>query len=447
MYDPFIDDATASSQPLPESYWASTVTETTQFSQLTEQRHCDIAIIGSGFTGMSCAHYLQQQQGVNAVVLEANQPGWGCSGRNAGFVLPGSGRLDFGSLCKQYGEQQAQTTINEYYQALETLEDLVQYADAKCDLSTGGYLKIGHSQQAFENLCRGTERLPEEFAAQYEIISAEQVKSDYIPDYPSFGGVYRKAGQSLNPLKLSLALANKLASDSVPIYGNSPVLNIVKTAQGYQVNTPQGTLTCEKVVLASNAYSLKNLLPGLSEKQFPVLSSVLVTSGLPQAVAEQWQANLMAMDTRSLKYYFRLLPDNRLLFGGRGAITGAEANTKQSQLKLKAAFDRYFPALKQLSTDWFWSGWVSVSADDIPHVLQSEQYPGIYYATGYCGSGLAYSCQAGKRLADYILTPEKVPQSPVYQKPLPAFPFSAFRRTGLQLFYAWHRLVEQITMK
>lgn len=446
MYDPLIDDATASSQPLPGSYWASSVSDVQQYAPLTEQRHCDVAIIGSGFTGMACARHLQQS-GLNSIILEANQPGWGCSGRNAGFVLPGSGRSDYGSLSKQYGEQQARSTINEYYQALETLEELVQYADAKCDISTGGYLKIGHSQQAFENLRRGTERLPEEFATQYEIISAEQVKSDYIPDYPSFGGVYRKAGQSLNPLKLSLALADKLSADSQPIYGNSPVLNIEKLGKGYQLATPEGTVDCDKVVLASNAYSLKNLLPGLSEKQFPVLSSVLVTSVLPQSVADKWQANLMAMDTRSLKYYFRLLPDNRLLFGGRGAITGAEANTKQSQQKLKAAFDRYFPALKQLSTDWFWSGWVSVSADDIPHVLQSEQYPGIYYATGYCGSGLAYSCQAGKRLADWLSNPAQLPQSPVYQKPLPAFPFSPFRRTGLKMFYAWHRLVEQITMK
>lgn len=446
MYDPLTDRVTATGQPYPASYWADTVAETPRFSSLTADKSYDVVIVGAGFSGLSCAHYLQQQSDLNIAVIDANQPGWGCSGRNAGFILPGSGRLDYTSLCRQHGKQSAILTIDEYYQALDTIAELIEWSEAQCDVSSGGYLKIGHSQKAFEALKRGSERLPRAYQDQYQVLSATEIQSQFIPDYPSFGGVYRAAGQALNPLKLSLALAEKL-NNSVDIFADSAITRIDREASLYRLKTQQGQLTASKVVLASNAYSLKSLLPGLTEKQFPVLSSVLVTSPLPEAIAKKWEASLMAMDTRSLKYYFRLLDDNRILFGGRGAITGAKADTQNSKAQLKSAFDRYFPALKDLKSEWFWSGWVSVSADDIPHVLESELYPQLYYATGYCGSGLAYSCQAGKRLADMLTNPEAIPDSPVYRKTIPAFPMSQFRRTGLAIFYAWQRMMEQLTMK
>lgn len=446
MYDPLIDRVTAEGQPYPASYWSDSVAETPRFASLIAEKRYDVVIIGAGFTGLSCAHYLQHQSELNVAVIDANQPGWGCSGRNAGFILPGSGRLDYASLCRQYGEQSALHTIDEYYQALDTIADLINWSGAQCDVSSGGYLKIGHSQKAFEALKRGSERLPLAYRDQYQVLSAAEIQSHFIPDYPSYGGVYRAAGQSLNPLKLSLALAEKL-KNSVDIFADAAITRIAKEDNHYRLETQEGQLNADKVILASNAYSLKSLLPGLTEKQFPVLSSVLVTSPLPDTIAQKWKANLMAMDTRSLKYYFRLLNDNRILFGGRGAITGGNADTQHSKTQLKAAFDRYFPALKDLTCEWFWSGWVSVSADDIPHVLESELYPNLYYATGYCGSGLGYSCQAGKRLADMLKNPEAVPDSPVYRKAIPAFPMSPFRRTGLAIFYAWQRMMERLTMK
>ncbi|BDX05363.1 NAD(P)/FAD-dependent oxidoreductase [Planctobacterium marinum] len=447
MYDPLIDNATASGDAYPDSYWTESLKAAPKFPSLQQDESYDVVIIGAGFTGMACARYLSANSNLNIALIDANQPGWGCSGRNAGFILPGSGRLDYTSLSAKYGQAQAATTLDEYYQAIDTLQELKEYAGAQCDVSSGGYLKIGHSQQAFERLRSASEQLPDAYKSQYKVVSAEEIRTRFIPDYPSFGGVFRTAGQALNPLKLSVAIAQRLAKDGIPIYADSAIEAILANNDGYQLETPQGVLQAKKVVMASNAYSLKSLLPGLTEKQFPVLSSVLVTTPLPESIAKQWRAHLMAMDTRSLKYYFRLLDDNRILFGGRGAVTGADANTQASQKKLKAAFDRYFPALTTLSTERFWSGWISVSADDIPHALESEQHPGIYYATGYCGSGLSFSCQAGKRLADMICKPESALNSPVYQKQIPAFPFSSMRRTGLTLFYAWHRILEHITMK
>ena len=240
-------------------------------------------------------------------------------------------------------------------------------------------------------------------------------------------------------LKFAINLANTIAYQQENIYSNTPVLEIKKSGSRYVVITPDAEISCHRVVLTSNAYSLKGLLPGITEKQFPVLSSVMVTSPITASEAAGWKQHLMAMDTRSLKYYFRILPDNRILFGGRGAITGKDANTKESQIRLKRSFEQYFPALANLTTEYFWSGWISVSADNMPHVMESKKYPNLYYATGYCGSGLAYSCQAGKRLAQWICETQYGPEAPMYQADIPSFPFAGCRRLGLQLYYAWHR--------
>lgn len=53
----------------------------------------DVAIVGGGFTGISAALHLAEA-GADVILLEAQSPGWGASGRNSGFRCLGGGRLD-----------------------------------------------------------------------------------------------------------------------------------------------------------------------------------------------------------------------------------------------------------------------------------------------------------------------------------------------------------------
>ena len=67
------------------SYWAATAgPPPTDDGPLASDRDAEVAIIGAGYTGLSCAYYLAKSHGIDAVVLEANRPGWGCTGRNGG---------------------------------------------------------------------------------------------------------------------------------------------------------------------------------------------------------------------------------------------------------------------------------------------------------------------------------------------------------------------------
>jgi len=134
------------------------------------------------------------------------------------------------------------------------------------------------------------------------------------------------------------------------------------------------------------------------------------------------------MDTRALKYYYRKLPDNRILFGGRGAITGKGAEDPYFSQRLLAVLKTNFPALENIKYDYTWSGWLSMALDDLPHIFQNEQR-NVFYSMGYCGSGVSFSVQAGKRLAQKVAG-QSTPNLPLYQKALPKFPFAPFRRIG-----------------
>lgn len=436
MHDPLVDGPLPNQQPYVDSYWRSTFAQPSPTPELEKEISTDVAIIGGGYTGLSAATYLHRQ-GVDAVLLEANQVGWGCSGRNAGFLLPGSGRLDYFSLAKKYGVEAAESVYAEFYQSLDTVDELMQLSEAKADLTQGGYLKIAHSESAAKSMRSGWEALPPHWRKHNEYIAASEIKT-FIPNYKGHGALYREAGQGLNPLKYATALGKYLVTNGISLFCNSPVQYWQKSNGMHLLKTPKGLVKARKVIIAANAYGTKHL-HGICKNQFPVLSSVMVTSPLAKEVSERWQAGLMAMDTRSLKYYYRLLPDNRLLFGGRGAITGKNADSELSQQRLFATMKQYFPTLHNLTMDFFWSGWVSVSADNIPHVTTLTDDPSVSYGTGYCGSGVAFASHAGKRLAQ--MQYEKTGSNPIYTKPIPTFPFAQFRRLGLAAFYAWHRMM------
>ena len=145
------------------------------------------------------------------------------------------------------------------------------------------------------------------------------------------------------------------------------------------------------------------------------------------------------MDTRELKYYYRLLPDNRILFGGRSAISGKASNDPKYQQRLLAELKETFVGLEKVSLDYVWSGWISVAFDQMPHLFRTSD--DIFYATGYCGSGVSFSSWAGDALGKMIN--EESFQSPLLTE-LPRFPFSPFRRLGQRMFYQYGRLKDAI---
>jgi glycine/D-amino acid oxidase-like deaminating enzyme len=160
-------------------------------------------------------------------------------------------------------------------------------------------------------------------------------------------------------------------------------------------------------------------------------------------------------DTRTLRFYYRLLKDKRLQIGSRSSVTGAEAEDPIHEKLLRDAIARKFPPLAGIAIEHSWWGWVDVSHDMMPRITRPDGTQNIWYALGYGGNGVSFSTQAGKRLAERIAGKDaggEVFDLPIYHSPL-QFPnvlelvqsetFAPFRRVGQRMLYKWYWLRDE----
>jgi len=432
MYDPLKQLSPGTNQPYPQSYWADNSGDPPKdLGVINSDIDVDVAIIGSGYTGLSCALHLAKEHNVQAHVIEANQTAWGCSGRNAGFILKSTGRKPYSEMLKQWGKQITHGIYDEVCEAIDTVNQLIK-SGIDCDAQSKGYLRVAHKPSMIKSLHQQSKLLKEEFNYSTEILTREAIRADYFDSQDAFAAIRFDDCYGINPLKLAWGY-QKIAQDAgVKVHTGSPIIHWAETPQKKQIlRTPNGVITANKVVIASNGYTPKQFHLSVDNRTLPVLSQIIVTEPLTnQQLAEtNFLTDNVVMDTRALKYYFRKLPDNRILFGGRGAISGKDADNPYFANRLLNVLRKSFPALHSINLDYSWSGWISISLDDLPHVRQADDHGNVFYSAGYCGNGVSFAVQAGKRLAQRVAGLE-VPDLPFYTKELPKFPFAKFRRLG-----------------
>ncbi|MCE9678472.1 FAD-binding oxidoreductase [Shewanella sp. AS1] len=435
-YDPLYS-LNPANQGWPDSYWASTVKPSTDMRVLGRDRRVDVAIIGGGYTGLLTAYYLVSLYGIDCCVLEANQIGFGASGRNAGFVLKGSGRLSYPQMHKKWGMEVTKGIYLEFTDAVTRVEQLIHEQHIDCEKQASGYLKIAHNPKAFEKLRRSSAFITAHLGEDATLLSNDELKAAYMDNRQACGALRLADGFGVNPLKLLLGYRSMLDRLGVDVYESSCVLQWKKGMQGHHLITENGSVLAKQVISAGNAYTPKVFQPEIDERFLPILSNIIVTE--PLSAEQLKETGLMThqviMDTRLLKYYYRLLPDNRLLFGGRGAVSGKAADQPIYGQHLKRAMSDCFPCLADCAIEYNWTGWIAAALDDMPHVFQRD---GMGYSLGYCGAGVAFSAQAAFRLAQ-SLAGETLPALPLYQQPLSRFPYARFRRLGQRGYYhyAW----------
>ncbi|MGB0894185.1 MAG: NAD(P)/FAD-dependent oxidoreductase [Parashewanella sp.] len=432
MYDPLINDFPAN-QPLPNSYWHSQIDLGPPTKTLTGTQTTNVAIIGGGYTGLLTAFYLATEFNIDCHVLEANQVGFGASGRNAGFVLKGSGRLGFAQMAKRWDIITAKGIYDEFTQAVLRVDELIATNNIECQRQEKGYLKVAHNVKAMQQLEGAAKFIQQHCGDNAEVVSKSELVTNYMNNKQACGALRLTDGFGVQPLKLLLGYKQMMQAAGVLLSEQSCVYECLEEAGKYRLQTDKGELIANKVIFAGNGYSPKQITPQIDKKFLPILSNIIVTEPLTaaQLLATGIQTRQVTMDTRILKYYYRLLPDNRLLFGGRGAVWGKNQADQKFSKRLKMALDNCFPALEKVRVDYNWTGWIAASFDDMPHVYEKN---GLGYSLGYCGAGLSFSAQAAYRLAQSIAG-EALPELPLYQQPLPAMPFAKARRWGQWAYY------------
>ena len=452
-YDPLVAPDPGTGRAYAPSYWIGTAGDPpADDGPIKHDIDVDVAIIGSGFTGLSCAIFLAQEHGIKATVLEANQVSWGCSTRNGGQAQCASGRLKRSQWISRYGLDTALRLHDEVCQGMETFKQLI--ADIDCDAQPGGHLYIAHRPKAMPALEKEAKLLREVFNYDARMMDAATVQREWVGDQEAAGAMHEPEGIGIHAGKLAFGYLKKARALGAKVHPSSPVLGW-ETRQGvHYLRTPGGVVRARAVGIATGGYTSQGLHPQLKNRLLPVLSNSIVTRPLTQAEIEacNFHTTQVITDTRILRHYYRLMPDGRVQIGSRSAITGKDAPQEQYKQFLIRDLQRKFPALTGIQIDYSWWGWVDVSHDMMPRIYQPDPQQSLYYALGYGGNGVMYSAQAGRRLAASIAG-KAMPDLPIFRSSLP-FPnvqemveselFAPFRRFGQRWLYRWYQLKDEV---
>jgi glycine/D-amino acid oxidase-like deaminating enzyme len=455
-YDPLVASDPGTGRAYAPTYWVATAgTPPPDDGPVRGDMDVDVVIIGSGATGMSTALYLAQEHGIQAVVLEANQAAWGCSSRSGGQGQNASGRLKRSQWIERWGLETAKKLDTEIRGGFERFRELTQEID--CDAHDGGHLWVAHRPGKLDFLAREAKLMREQFGYRTRMLSAEELRREHCNEREAAGAFYEPEGVGIHPLKFTFGLMRKARALGVRLHTASPVRGWQTHGGVHHLRTPGGTVRARRVAVCTGGYTAQQLNPLLKNKLMPILSNSVVTRPLTDAElqATNFRSHTFLTDTRTLRFYYRLLEDKRLQLGSRSAVTGAQAEEPVHKQLLTDAIARKFPPLAGIAIDYSWWGWVDMSHDMMPRITQPDAAQRIWYSVGYGGNGVSFSTLAGRRLAERVAGKDggkAVFELPIYNSTLP-FPnvmglvesplFAPFRRFGQRALYKWYWLRDE----
>jgi len=441
-YDPLTAASPGAGLAHMPSYWTATAGALPHDDgPAPRQLETEVAIIGGGYTGLSCAHQLASAHGIKPVVLEANRAGWGCSGRNGGFARMALGRLSAEQMIAAWGKAAATNAFDIMRASLDHVRSLIADGRIDCDASETGHLKIAHRPSRAAELKREADVLRREFDYPAEFIEADELRATHIGGTQSHGAVRIPDALAVHPLKLASGVLRMARAAGALVHTASPVTAWEKRGAEHVLTTPHGTVRAKKVVIATNGYTPQHLHPAVRATLLPVLSHIIVTRPLtPEEIrAAHFLTRHVLTDSRKLLYYWRRLPDDRILFGGRGLITDSpERNAQQREFLLSELKNKY-PGLERVTVDYDWHGWVCLTCDFLPRVHHAQDDMSVHYALGYQGSGVSLSLFAGKLLAQGIAGHPVEHALPALHAPLARYPLHRLVRIPQRLMYLWYR--------
>jgi glycine/D-amino acid oxidase-like deaminating enzyme len=451
QYDPLQTRDIGIGSDYAPTYWVATAgTPPPDDGPVTTDIDADVVVIGSGSTGLSTALYLAQEHGIRAVVLEANQTVWGCTSRNGGQGQNAAGRLTRSQWIDRWGLDVAKQLDQEVRAGYDNFKHLTTQID--CDAIAGGHLYLAHRPEKLAYLRQEASVRSEVFGYKPQLLSAEDVRTQYCDERDTVGAMLELEGVGIHPLKFTFGLIRKARALGVTVHPASPVQSWQTINGIHHLHTPGGIVRAKRVAVCTGGYTGQQLNPLLKNKIMPILSNSVVTRPLTDAElkATNFVSKTFLTDTRTLRFYYRLLPDNRLQLGSRSAIHGADAQHPKHLKLLTDAIARKFPPLAGIQIDYSWWGWVDVSHDMMPRITQPDPAKNIWYAVGYGGNGVAFSTWAGKRLAERVAGKDAgkdVFKLPIYNSPLQAPnlfgvirspALAPFRRLGQRILYKWY---------
>jgi len=359
----------------------------------------DVAIVGSGYTGLSAARTLAKS-GSSVAVLERETIGWGASSRNGGMTGCGL-KNSTPTIFKRYGEKYGHQFWDASLDALELIKELVNDDGIDCDWHQDGDLALAAKPSHFESLQKKVKWHKEMLGHELHIVPPSEIQAE-IGSQAYFGGLIDDHGAGLHPSKLAFGLAEVAAKYGAMLFEEAGVFDIRKQADGYLLQTIKGELKAKEVIVATNGYTDK-LVNGLKSRVLLVGSYSIVTEPLSDELQKELSpTGKMFWNTKWFLNYFRMTPDGRILWGGRNDLS-TTLDLEKSAHVLRSQMVQAFPQLADVPVTHTWTGQLGITFDLMPHIGRVN---GIHYSLGYGGHGLHTALLLGREVAQ-LITGEK----------------------------------------
>ncbi len=377
-------------EPHAPSYYAASANPSPQRPQLAGDLSVDVVVVGGGFTGLSAALHAAEA-GFSVALLEAQQIGWGASGRNGGQMIPGM-RWGAVELVKLLGRERAARLIGLANSAGHMVRKRIERHAIACDLRQG-HFHAAAKPQHLDTMRRELDLLKNLLGYQGASIVSQGEVGDFVASEIYHGGLIDLNGGHLHSLNYALGLAQAAEAAGVQIFEGSAASR-VDHGTPVRVTTAHGTVTARHAVLACDAF-MGDLVPQLASMTMPVANYNLATAPLGEAAAKALIPSGAAVsDSKFVLNYYRLSADNRLIFGGGEKYSPRPPRDVAGFVR--PYLEQVFPQLKGVAIDHAWGGLVGVTLNRLP---QFGRIGNSFYAHGWSGHGVLLTTLAGDLIA------------------------------------------------
>ncbi|NOT06055.1 MAG: FAD-binding oxidoreductase [Anaerolineales bacterium] len=421
--------------------WSVTIPEPKSFLNKPLPQKTDVLVIGGGFTGTSAALQLAKG-GARVTLLEAQTIGWGASSRNGGQALSCLHHT-LADAIKEHGQERAKEMFLAATRAADVVEQIVMDEKIDCDYVRCGNIEAAFKPSHFDKLQREQKILHDVADYEVKILPKSETLSELGTD--SYHGlmVNPRSG-SVQPAKFVMGMALAAERAGADIHEGTQVMGIERAGNSptndgtrFMVKTERGDIETKEIMLATNAW-IGNVVPQFRQRVFPAESFVIATEPLPRELAQQLiPNNRVVYDTRKTLAYYRLSPDNRMVWGGELTFAGVGAKTNINTLR--NGMLRIFPELAKFNIDYFWHGTLGITLDENTHAGQID---GMWYSMCYVGHGVTLATYLGQQMANGILG--KASNNPFANLSIPFAPTYQDKAWFVNIGKVWFRFLDML---